>query len=98
MAVRRPRPDETVDDTIVSPLFDEPIISIPDRDDPTRWRHFYTEEEADAYVTPEDIARARATAGAWSDLDLDEMLDALDRIRHESVPTPPIEFDWDDDE
>ena len=31
-------------------------------------------------------------AGAWSDLDWDETVEALDRIRHESRPTPPIEF------
>jgi hypothetical protein len=28
--------------------------------------------------------------GARSDLDLDEMLDALDRLRHASEPTPLI--------
>jgi len=30
-------------------------------------------------------------AGVWSDLDWDETVEALDRIRHESQPTPPIE-------
>ena len=82
----------------MSALDDEPIISIPDRDDPTRWHNFYTEEDADAYAGREGIERALAAAGAWSDLDYDEMLDAVDRIRHASVPTPPIEFDWDGDE
>ena len=97
MALPRTQPTQIDDPEEAIGLLHEPIISIPDRDDPTKWRHFFTEEEADSYVTPEDIARARAVAGAWSDLDLDEMLDALDRIRHESVPTPPIEFDWDDE-
>jgi len=101
MALRRPhqtRPVESDDVPEVSALDDETIISIPDRDDPTRWRHFYTEEDADAYTGREGIERALAAAGAWSDLEYDEMLDALDRIRHSSVPTPPIEFDWDEDE
>lgn len=40
----------------------------------------------------QSIQRALDLAGAWSDLDLDEMLDALDRIRHESLPTPPIDL------
>jgi len=31
-------------------------------------------------------------AGAWSHLDWDEMVEALDRIRHDSKPTPPIEL------
>ncbi len=34
---------------------------------------------------------ARALAGAWSDLDWEEALDELDRIRKESEPTPPID-------
>jgi len=35
--------------------------------------------------------------GIWKDLDpdldWDELADELDRVRHESKPTPPIEFD-----
>ncbi len=31
-----------------------------------------------------------ALAGSWSDLDWDDMIRELDRIRHESTPTPPI--------
>jgi hypothetical protein len=36
---------------------------------------------------------ADSLAGAWSDLPdtFDEMLDALDRIRHTSPPTPPVD-------
>jgi hypothetical protein len=40
---------------------------------------------------PDVIADARSLAGAWSDLDWDETIAALDRIRHESKPTPPID-------
>jgi hypothetical protein len=56
-------------------------------------RYFTSEEEADAAITPEMRAESLAAIGAWSDLDLDELLDDLDRIRHSSPPTPPIEFD-----
>jgi hypothetical protein len=38
------------------------------------------------------LARALAAIGSWSDLDWDETAEALDRIRHESTPTPPIEL------
>jgi hypothetical protein len=31
-----------------------------------------------------------ALAGAWADLDWEEAEAELDRIRHESQPTPPI--------
>ena len=33
---------------------------------------------------------ALALAGAWSDLEWDELEKALDSIRHESHPTPPL--------
>jgi hypothetical protein len=38
-----------------------------------------------------DLQAALAVIGAWSDLDWDEFSADLDRIRHESRPTPPIE-------
>ena len=39
------------------------------------------------------IEETLALAGAWSDLDFVEMLNALDHIRHDSKPTPPFELD-----
>ena len=39
------------------------------------------------------IKETLALAGAWSDLDFEEMLDALDHIRHDSKPTPPFSLD-----
>jgi hypothetical protein len=45
--------------------------------------------EADAAVAAQPAGDARSLAGAWSDLDWEEMADALDRIRHESTPIPP---------
>ena len=36
------------------------------------------------------IKETLALAGAWSDLDFEEMLDTLDHIRHDSKPTPPF--------
>ena len=39
------------------------------------------------------IEETLALAGAWSDLDFDEMLTALDHIRHDSKPTPPLALD-----
>jgi len=38
------------------------------------------------------IEETLALAGSWKDLDFDNMLDELDRIRHESKPTPPLEL------
>ncbi len=39
------------------------------------------------------IEETLALAGAWSDLDFDAMLNALDHIRHDSKPTPPFELE-----
>jgi hypothetical protein len=39
------------------------------------------------------IEATLALAGSWKDLDFDDMLEQLDRIRHESKPTPPLTLD-----
>lgn len=62
---------------------------------------FDGEEEVVSYFNDEEAARAfsgrqpgesaRSVLGAWSDLDWDEFVEAIDRIRHESKPTPPID-------
>jgi len=44
---------------------------------------------------PDEVRRgvqeALSLAGAWSELNYDEMMEALDRIRHTSKPTPLID-------
>jgi hypothetical protein len=39
------------------------------------------------------IEETLALAGAWSDLDWEDMREALDHIRHDSKPTPPFALD-----
>jgi hypothetical protein len=39
------------------------------------------------------IEETLALAGAWKDLDFDDMLEQLDHIRHDSKPTPPLNLD-----
>lgn len=53
-------------------------------------RYFAEEAEADAAIPRGATQDALAVAGAWSDLNWDDMEKALDRIRHESPPSPPI--------
>jgi hypothetical protein len=55
-------------------------------------RYFTEETAADAAVSHNATQKALAVIGAWSDLDWDETVAALDRIRHESKPTPPIKL------
>jgi hypothetical protein len=58
----------------------EPLIAIPTEDGGTIY--YTSEEAARADQTDETLQRALDLAGAWSDLDWDEAMDALDRIRH----------------
>ena len=55
-------------------------------------RYFAEEEQVDGALPQGAIQAALDVIGAWSDLDWDEMEAALQRIRHESPPTPPIEL------
>jgi len=56
-------------------------------------RYFTDEDETEAASTPDSVQRALSLFGAWSDIDSDDALDELDRIRHESTRTPPIDLD-----
>jgi hypothetical protein len=53
-------------------------------------RYFTTEQDADRVLVEDTTQAVLALAGAWSDLAWDELEQALDRIRHESPPTPPL--------
>ena len=71
----------------------QPLIGIPFEEKGQEVvRYFAREDEADRAVADEEVEDALSLAGAWSDLDWEEMVEALDRIRHESKPTPPIEL------
>jgi hypothetical protein len=65
------------------------IVLIEDGQEVTRY--FADEAEADTAAAAQTVADARALAGAWSDLDWEEMVEELDRIRHANTPTPPID-------
>lgn len=56
------------------------MIAIPTEDGGTIY--YTSEEAANADLTDEIIQAAIDTAGAFSDLDWDEAMDELDRIRH----------------
>ncbi len=85
-----PRPvQETPDPHEFGDEDDEVIYMLPNRHD-DGWTYYFSEEAVQAAITPEDIEYALGAVGAWSDLDWDEMLDALDEIRHRNPPSPPV--------
>jgi hypothetical protein len=76
---------------------DQPLIGIILPEDGQEVTHYFTDETAATATTAPQrqriIQEALSIIGAWSDLDWDEMVESLDRIRHESKPTPPIDLD-----
>ncbi len=72
----------------------QPLIGVPFEEDGREVvRYFVDEEAADAALTKKQQRDGRHLAGVWKDLDREEFADELDRIRHESKPTPPIDLD-----
>ena len=71
----------------------QPLIGVRVRENGQMVTRYFTEEQrpADQAARQSRVEKARGLAGAWKDLDWDEMGKALDRIRHQSRPTPPIE-------
>jgi hypothetical protein len=49
-------------------------------------------EEIPDAKTKRTREKGRSLAGAWSDLTWDDEVEAFDRMRHETQPTPPIEL------
>jgi hypothetical protein len=71
---------------------DQALIAIPIEENGREAVRYLVEEEPVSTTTlPNTVQDALSLAGAWSDLDWDATVEALDRIRHESTPTPIID-------
>lgn len=55
-------------------------------------RFFADETEAVEPKTDAGTQAALRAIGAWADLDWDEAVEELDRIRHASPPSPPLDL------
>ncbi len=70
----------------------QPLIAIPWEENGEEVTYYFVDEEsANAFVAERRAQPDLSWIGAWAHLDWDELEDALDRIRHESKPTPPID-------
>jgi hypothetical protein len=69
----------------------QPLIAVPGVENGRNVTYYVTDDEIADEVLPPATQAALSAIGAWSDLDWDEAYDALDRIRHESDPTPPLD-------
>lgn len=71
---------------------DQPLFGILVSQDGREVAHYFTDETvADAPGANHATQSALSAIGSWSDLDWQETIETLDRIRHDSVPTPPLE-------
>ena len=71
---------------------DRPLIGIVATEDGRDVTRYFEDEAAAATaLTPAAVEEALSAIGSWSDLDWDDMERALDRIRHDSSPTPLID-------
>lgn len=87
-ALPEPEDDQTLS---ISVRIDQPLIGVLMADgEQTTVRYFVDEGAAEIGSLSTGVQKALSLLGAWSDLDWDQALDALDRIRHQSQPTPPI--------
>lgn len=74
-----------------APSSDQPLIGvIVEEHGQESVRYFTDESAADAALEDSATEDALSAIGAFGDLDWEEMEDALERIRHDSPPTPPI--------
>jgi hypothetical protein len=76
----------------------QPLIGIPTTEGAEEVVQYFTsEEDADRALAPDraGVERALSLIGAWQHLDAEDgpdMLDELDRIRHQSQPSPPLDL------
>jgi hypothetical protein len=69
----------------------QPLVGIPFEENGREVIRYFSEEKlADQAVSANEAVTALELAGVWSDLSWDEMEESLDRIRHDTKPTPPI--------
>ena len=97
MAQRRPRRPSAPLLSRLHPL-GEPIFAIPFDDEGADIRYFWSGEEADEAITEEMIQRTLATVSTpiAPDFDWDEFDATMERIGHETRPTPPFTLDPDE--
>lgn len=70
---------------------DQPLIGITLVEDGRETVHYFcSERDADDAVSATATRDALALAGAWADLDWTDLEEGLDRIRHQTPPSPPL--------
>ena len=71
----------------------QPLIGIPFEENGQEVIRYFSEEALrnDA-LSSENVEQVLELAGAWEKLSWKDMASSLDRIRHQSPPTPPVDL------
>lgn len=71
---------------------DQALVAVPASENGHDVTLVFAEDDVDTQADADQTLQAALAAiGSWSDLDWEATITALERIRHESEPTPPIE-------
>jgi len=70
---------------------DEALVAVFAEVDGREVVRYFPVDQADDGLTDDVLQAALAAIGSSADLDWEAWADELDRIRHESPPTPPID-------
>lgn len=70
----------------------QPLIGVLVEEDGRQIVRYSTDDATEASNADATVHAALSVIGAWSDLDWEDLSADLDRIRHESQPTPPIDL------
>ncbi len=77
----------------LSPTMQEEIAQqIEEMTEPTEENREQRETPNDDRSLPKSVRDALSVIGAWRDLQDEDEFEALDRLRHETAPTPPIDL------
>ena len=72
---------------------DQPLVGVITEENGQEVVRYFTDDEPSDGAQDPRVQQALSLAGAWGDVDWEQIAEELDRIRHESKPTPPIELD-----
>lgn len=70
----------------------QPLVGLFVGDDGDAVRYFVDDAQVPSPSPSPGAQEALSVIGAWSDMNWDELAYSLDRIRHDSPPTPPIDL------
>jgi hypothetical protein len=72
---------------------DQPLVGVIAEENGREVVRYFNDDEPSRDANDPRVQRALLLAGAWGDVDWEQTAEDLDRLRHESRPTPPIDLD-----